>query len=100
VQAPASAIAHFILESGGASSSEILLRFMLSESTLRRRRPAIRRYGIVFVECGSGSHYVPAELAQLPEHHLPTAVQTGATPGHSDTQKGENDANDAREVDL
>lgn len=63
MRAPASVIAVFILERGGASSAELLMMFRLSEQTLRRRRPELRRCGIEFVERGSGSYYVPRELA-------------------------------------
>ena len=67
-RAPALAIAAFVRERGGAVySTEILDRFFLSESTLRRRRPALARLGIRFLENGRGSMYATAELAsQLP----------------------------------
>jgi hypothetical protein len=109
VHAPAPAIARFILESGGASSSEILIRFAISETTLRRRRPAIRRYGIVFVERGSGSYYAPADLEQLPDHLPPTALHK-PEPGETNpddtrtqtpgTRERDADGSDPREDNL
>jgi hypothetical protein len=57
---------------------------MISETTLRRRRPAIRRYGIMFVERGSGSYYAPADLEHLPDHRPPTAVQKAGGNEHSE----------------
>jgi hypothetical protein len=70
---PALAIAAFVRESGGAVySSEILDRFFLSETTLRRRRPKLARLGIRFLENGRGSIYAAAELAEhLPDSSLP-----------------------------
>jgi hypothetical protein len=67
-RAPALAIAAYVSERGAAYSGEILDRFLMSQSTLRRRRPELRRLGIVFVERGRGSFYVAPELAD----HLPT----------------------------
>lgn len=62
---PALAIADFVQKSGGAVySSEILGTFGISPSSLRRRRPALRRLGIVFVENGAGSFYAVDALAQ------------------------------------
>ena len=67
---PALAIAAFVRENG--ARSEILDRFFLSESTLRRRRPELARLGIRFLENGRGSFYATAELArQLPSSCLP-----------------------------
>jgi hypothetical protein len=61
------AIAAFVRENGAVYSSEILDRFFLSETTLRRRRPELARLGIVFIENGRGSLYTTADLArQLP----------------------------------
>jgi len=69
---PALAIAAFVRENGAVYSSEILDRFFLSETTLRRRRPELARLGIVFIENGRGSLYATAELArQLPSSCLP-----------------------------
>ena len=69
---PAVAIAAFVRENGAAYSGEILDRFFLSQTTLRRRRPELARLGIRFVENGRGSMYVTAELAhQLPANCLP-----------------------------
>ncbi len=69
---PAPAIAAFVRESGAVYSSEILDRFFLSETTLRRRRPELARLGIRFLENGRGSVYMTAELArQLPVSCLP-----------------------------
>ena len=66
-RAPALAIAAFVRENGAVYSTEILDRFFLSETTLRRRRPALARLGIRFLENGRGSVYATAELAeQLP----------------------------------
>jgi hypothetical protein len=71
-RAPALAIAAFVREHGAVYSSEVLDRFFLSETTLRRRRPALARLGIRFVENGRGSMYATAELAkQLPSTSLP-----------------------------
>jgi len=66
-------IAAFVRDSGGAVySSEILDRFFLSDSTLRRRRPELARLGIRFLENGRGSVYATAELVQhLPDNSLP-----------------------------
>lgn len=63
----AAAIAAFVNKRGAAYSGEILDEFLISQSTLRRRRPELRRLGIHFVERGRGSFYAPADLA----HHLP-----------------------------
>jgi hypothetical protein len=69
---PALAIAAFVRENGAVYSSEILDRFFLSESTLRRRRPELARLGIRFLENGRGSIYATAEVArQLPDTYLP-----------------------------
>jgi len=71
-RAPALAIAAFVRERGAVYSTEILDRFFLSEMTLRRRRPALARLGICFLENGRGSLYATAELAeQLPLSSLP-----------------------------
>jgi hypothetical protein len=69
---PAMAIAAFVRERGAVYSTEILDHFFLSETTLRRRRPALARLGIRFLENGRGSVYATAELAeQLPSTSLP-----------------------------
>lgn len=67
-RAPALAIAAFVRERGAAYSGEILDRFLISESSLRRRRPELRRLGLVFVENGRGSFYATAELTR---HYRP-----------------------------
>jgi hypothetical protein len=73
-RAPALAIAAFIRRAGGAAySGEILSAFGISQPTLRRRRAALRRLGIVFIENGSGSLYAMEELA-------PTVVESLARP--------------------
>jgi hypothetical protein len=64
-RAPALAIAEFVRRSGGAAySSQILTTFGMSQSSLRRRRHALRRLGIVFIENGAGSLYATEELAR------------------------------------
>jgi hypothetical protein len=69
---PALAIAAFVRERGAVYSTEILDHFFLSETTLRRRRPALARLGIRFLKNGRGSVYATAELAeQLPDTSLP-----------------------------
>jgi hypothetical protein len=65
---PALAIAAFVDKRGAAYSGEILDEFLISHSTLRRRRPELRRLGIHFVERGRGSFYAPAAHVR----HLPT----------------------------
>jgi hypothetical protein len=57
---PALAIGALVREHGAVYSSEILDRFFLSEATLRRRRPALARLGIRFLENGRGSIYAMA----------------------------------------
>jgi hypothetical protein len=52
------AIAAFVRRRGAAHSGELLDEFLLSESTLRRRRPELERLGVRFVENGRGSLYV------------------------------------------
>jgi hypothetical protein len=67
------AIAGFVNKRGAAYSGEILDEFLISQSTLRRRRPELRRFGICFVERGRGSFYVAARLTnQLPTNYPPT----------------------------
>ena len=69
---PALAIAAFVRENGAVYSSEILDRFLLSETTLRRRRPELARLGIRFLENGRGSVYATAKVAsQLHTGSLP-----------------------------
>jgi transposase-like protein len=67
MRAPAIAIASFVAARGGASSHEILERFLMDTTTLRRRRRELRRLGIAFVENGSGSYYAPSELVRAIE---------------------------------
>jgi hypothetical protein len=63
-RAPAVAIADFVRRRGAAYSTEILDAFGIGYSSLRRRRPTLRRLGIVFVENGAGSFYATEELAR------------------------------------
>jgi hypothetical protein len=64
---PALAIAAFVSEHGAVYSTEILDRFLISSSTLRRRRPELRRLGIVYVPNGRGSFYAtPGIAGRLP----------------------------------
>ena len=62
---PALAIAAYVSEHGAVYSAEILDRFQLSASTLRRRRPELRRLGLLFVERGRGSFYVAPQLVEF-----------------------------------
>jgi hypothetical protein len=63
MKAPSIAIASYISSRDGAvSSSEILQRFGVGHSTLKRRRPELRRLGIVFVEDGNRSFYATRQL--------------------------------------
>jgi hypothetical protein len=55
-------------------AGEILDRFLMSQSTLRRRRPDLGRLGIVFVERGRGSLYVAPGLAPLLASYLPATT--------------------------
>jgi hypothetical protein len=69
---PAWVIAVYVNEQGAVYSSEILDRFLISEQTLRRRRPELRRLGIEFVERGRGSFYAaPGFACRLPAASLP-----------------------------
>jgi hypothetical protein len=71
------AIAAYVCRQGAAYSGEILARFDISPTTLRRRRPELSRLGIVFVDRGGGSFYVTAELAgQLPSSCRAQAPET------------------------
>jgi hypothetical protein len=65
---PALAIAAFVrARHGAASSQEIREQFNIGYSTLRRRRPELRRLGIVHVEDGNRSFFATRELVdQLP----------------------------------
>jgi hypothetical protein len=63
-RAPALAIAAYVSERGAVYSGEILDQLLMPQSTLRRRRPDLRRLGIVFVGRGRGSLYVAPELAR------------------------------------
>lgn len=85
--APALAIAAYIEERGAAFSQELLWYFSLGQSTLRRRRPELRRLGIEFVERGRWSFYAPAALldryptARLPlDNHNARSHAGGKTP--------------------
>jgi hypothetical protein len=79
VRVPALAIAAFVHERGAAYSAEILDQFVISEQTLRRRRPELRRLGLVFVENGRGSFYATAELTdRLPTASLPDELSAPA----------------------
>ena len=72
---PAWVIAAYVNEQGAVYSSEILDRFLISEQTLRRRRPELRSLGIEFVERGRGSFYVAPGLAcRLPAASLPESA--------------------------
>jgi hypothetical protein len=70
---PALAIASYVRSrDGAASSAEILERFGFGHSTLRRRRPELRRLGIVFLEDGNRSVFATQELAnQVPTKYRP-----------------------------
>lgn len=75
-RAHALAIAAFVEKHGAVYSSEILDAFDISESSLKRRRPALLRLGLVFVENGRGSFYATAELIrQLPSDYPPLSTQ-------------------------
>jgi hypothetical protein len=77
-RAPALAIAAYVSERGAVHSGEILDRFLMSQSTLRRRRPDLGRLGIVFVERGRGSLYVAPALARyVPATYLPQRLAFG-----------------------
>jgi hypothetical protein len=80
-RAPAVAIARCVRERGAVYSSEILFSFGISESTLRRRRPALRRLGITFIENGAGSIYATDELAREARATIESA--TGQLPSIS-----------------
>jgi hypothetical protein len=74
MRAPALAIASYVRGREGAASSAILERFDIGQSTLRRRRPELRRLGIVFVEDGNRSFYATRELTD----RVPTTYQPEA----------------------
>jgi hypothetical protein len=82
---PALAIASYVRSrDGAASSAEILERFWISQSTLRRRRPELARLGIVFVENGNRSTYATRELTeQLPSRCQPQRAAFVDNAGHS-----------------
>jgi hypothetical protein len=63
-RSPALAIAAFVRSEGAAYSGQILDRFDMAESTLRRRRAQLLELGIVFIERGRGSFYTTSELAE------------------------------------
>ena len=93
---PALAIAAFVERHDAVSSADILLHFDIGESTLRRRRPALRRLGIEFVENGRWSFYARADLlARLPATRLPLTDRDAPlrTPPH--TQRARACAGDA-----
>jgi len=70
-QAPVLAIALFVRERSAAYSAEILNNFDISESTLRRRRPELRRLGIEFIPRGRGSFYTdPSITRHFPATYL------------------------------
>ena len=73
MRAPALAIASYVRSRyGAASSAEILERFDISHSVLKRRLAELRRLGIVFVEDGKRSFYTTQELIhQLPTEYRP-----------------------------
>jgi hypothetical protein len=74
VRAPSIAIASYVRNREGvASSGEILERFGLSQSTLRRRRPELARLGIVFISDGNRSMYATHELT---DNYLPSATKS------------------------
>src|SRR5205814_4857485 len=74
VTVPALAIAAYVADQGAVYSEELLEHFELSESSLRRRRPALRRLGIEFVRHGRWSFYATAEtLARFPTARRPVA---------------------------
>ncbi len=76
---PALAIAEFVADHGPVYSEDLLAHFGLSETSLRRRRPALRRLGIEFVSHGRWSFYATAEtLARFPSARLPLAEQNAA----------------------
>jgi phage terminase large subunit-like protein len=79
-RAPALAIADFVRRSGGAVySSEILDMFHIGYSSLKRRRLALRRLGIVFVENGAGSFYATEDLARQLPHASPSVTDRLST---------------------
>lgn len=72
MRAPALAIASYVRNrDGAASSAEIFERFGIGHSVLKRRRPELRRLGIVFVEDGNRSFYATEALI----HRLPSKYQ-------------------------
>jgi hypothetical protein len=93
VSVPVIALAAYIDEQGAVYSTELLLRFPLSESGLRRSRAALRRLGIDFVENGRWSYYARADLlARYPTTSPPITSRNGgngaeSTPGDPDTEE-------------
>src|SRR5215211_5519432 len=78
-QAPALAIAVFVRKRGAAYSAEVLNAFDITESTLRRRRPALRKMGIEFVRRDRGSYYTdPNESCELRKAPNATAKRSAA----------------------
>jgi hypothetical protein len=61
-RAPAAAIAFWIRRRGAAYSGEILDKFGISESTLRRRRSELPALGIEFAENGEARSISPPSL--------------------------------------
>ena len=80
--APALAIANYVRNREGAvSSAEILERFWISQSTLKRRRPELARLGVVFVADGNRSFFAVRELVeQLPGNYQPHGRFSTAQP--------------------
>jgi DNA-binding IscR family transcriptional regulator len=73
MRAPSFAIARFVrAREGIATSAEILERYGLSQSTLRRRRPELARLGIVFISDGNRSMYATRELVRELTDQVPT----------------------------
>ena len=88
-RAPALAIADFVRQRGAVYSTEILDRFGIGYSSLRRRRLALRWLGIVFVENGAGSFYATEALVrQLPADSAPTAEALSTTTEPLPTKSG------------
>jgi hypothetical protein len=64
-EGPGLAIARYVRSRDGAAHShEILERFRIGQSTLRRRRPEPARLGIVFVEDGNRSLYAKSKTTE------------------------------------
>jgi hypothetical protein len=73
MRAPSIAIARFVRARDGiATSAEILERYGLSQSSLRRRRPELAQLGIVFIPDGNRSMYATRELVRELTDQVPT----------------------------